>query len=364
MNALNPFVWSREIDDGVGRSSAAADVALILKGGTHIQLFGPRGTGKTTFTVELAGELGKNHGPEVPPWECLRVDLRPVASLGDFVTAVRDAVQRHPSHTLRRRIQGELSGLEKDLGINLGVIKVGIKSPIRQEDLQAILSSQLRALRTLDTRLVIIFDEFQRLANCSGDPLAVIRSSLMSADGGQETSLLFTGSFELPQISHEDFAGYLELRFEATSKPIDSRATDHLLVLSELHPKRTQQLAWMVWQTVPENTLVRVEHVAEAFEQLVEDKDAPGRDFAVTYDYWLNGNASDVNLARALLLLANGLSPGSPADTKQVGIEHHQTAINSLRRLEERGYVERRDTSWHIVDPLFKEFLRRQPDGR
>lgn len=383
MNALNPFVWNREIEDGIGRGHLAEEVALILKAGTNIQLFGPRGTGKTTFTVQLANELQKVHGPDAPPWECLRIDLRPVASLGDFVTAVDDAVNRHPSHQLRRRIRSELRGLEAELGVNLGVLKIGIKSTPSPEGLQAILTRQLRALRTLDEKLVIAFDEFQRLANCAGDPLAVIRSTLMTTDDGQQTSLLFTGSLrqklelmlqdsteaiwdqahpvELPAITRESFGEYLELRFQATDKPIAARATDQLLELTSAHPKRTQQLAWMVWQQSPGDAEIEVERVVDAFETLVQDKDAPGRDFAVTYDYWLNGDTSEVNFARALVLVANGLSPGSPADTTRVGITHHQTATNALKALAQRGYVEKRAGAWQIVDPLFKEFLRRQP---
>ena len=362
MVTLNPFVWDKEIEDGIGRSELAREVALTLKAGTNIQLFGPRGTGKSTFTVDLARELSQAHGPDAGPWECIRVDLRPVANLGDFVTAVRDAVDHHPSKTVRRRIQSEFATLNKDFGINLGVVRFGVSSGPRTEDLQAILTRQLRALRTLDSKVVIAFDEFQRLANCSGDPLAVIRSTLITPAGGQETSLVLTGSLrqklelmlqnsteaiwdqthpiELPPISREEFGTYLEVRFEATKKPIDERATDHLVDLTDAHPKRTQQLAWMTWRNVAEGDTVQVEDVTDAFKELVEDKEAPGRDFAVTYDYWLNGNKSDVNLARALLLIANGFSPGSPTATQHFGFDHHQTAVNALERLEERGYVE------------------------
>jgi energy-coupling factor transporter ATP-binding protein EcfA2 len=51
--ALNPFIWDRPLDDPakiVGMEPFAHEVALTLKGQTNVALFGPRDTGKTTFT--------------------------------------------------------------------------------------------------------------------------------------------------------------------------------------------------------------------------------------------------------------------------------------------------------------------------
>jgi hypothetical protein len=55
------------------------------------------------------------------------------------------------------------------------------------------LHAQLTVLRSLSPRLVVVFDEFQRLRHCPGDPLSIIRSALMSS-GANHVSLLFTGS--------------------------------------------------------------------------------------------------------------------------------------------------------------------------
>ena len=91
----------------------------------------------------------------------------------------------------------------------------------------------------------MVFDEFQRLRHCPGDPLAIIRSALMSS-GANHVSLLFTGSIrnalqmmlessdqpifgeaaqmQLPAISRADFLEYLDFQFEATGKPADEDA--------------------------------------------------------------------------------------------------------------------------------------------
>jgi energy-coupling factor transporter ATP-binding protein EcfA2 len=387
MSQLNPFVWDQEIEDGLTRSGFAVDVALKLKAGQHIALFGPRGTGKTTFTLELANELRKPHGDDAVPWECIRVDLRSAISLERFIVGISQAVDRHPSKALRRRIKAQFTALNKEFGINIGVVKLGIASgPDAQTSIAAILSKQLAALRTLDSKLVVIFDEFQRLASCPGDPLSIIRTSLMSPDGGQQTSLLFTGSLrqkldlllhdstepiwdqthdmDLPALAFDEFAQYIEFRFEATGKPIDEDATDLLFSLTDGHPKRTQQLAWQVWESTEPSSAITAEAISDAFDFLVENRSAPGRDFAVTFDNWMNGDDSEINNAKTLLLLASGETLTSRNAAAQFGIGSHTTALRAADRLAERGYVERQETgSWRIVDPLFREYLRRQADG-
>ena len=106
MPAVNPFIWSRPLDDPakiVGMDGFARDVALILKGQTNVALFGPRDTGKTTFTVQLARELERSHGDDAPPHTVVRVNLQRCFSIPAFIGCVHDALLSHP----QRRIQRE-----------------------------------------------------------------------------------------------------------------------------------------------------------------------------------------------------------------------------------------------------------------
>ena len=69
---LNPFIWDRPLDDPskiIGMESFANEVALTLKGQTNVAIFGPRDTGKTTFTNQLALELAKKHGAGALPFD-------------------------------------------------------------------------------------------------------------------------------------------------------------------------------------------------------------------------------------------------------------------------------------------------------
>lgn len=379
--SLNPFVWSDVIDpaEAVPRGEFTANAAATLKAGTHLALFGPRGTGKTTFIGQLNAELALDHDADAPPWELIRIDLRRAISPAAFIGAVLDATRDHQS--LARRALSGFRRLEKEIGVNLGVVRAGARQRGVQINDTEVLHSQLAALAAITPRLVIAFDEFQRLAHCPGEPLSIIRSALMGPGRAGNIALLLTGSLrdklhlmlhtstepiwdqthdlELPDLDPAELADYLELRFAATGKPASRSAIDHLLVLTDCHPKRTQHVAFHVWEAIPENATVDPQAVQTAFEALL----ASGRDntdFAQIIDTLLSGNDTDVNDAKALFLLAGGASPGSENDARRYGLPDNRSTTRALQRLRDRGYVTRSDHTWRIVDPLLAAWLQTQ----
>src|ERR1700757_1139882 len=94
----------------------ANQVALTLKGQTNVALFGPRDTGKTTFTNQLALELAQSHGDDAPPFDVVKVNLQRVVSIPGFIGCVHDAMVGHPEKRVRRGGQGPGGGLSKGGG--------------------------------------------------------------------------------------------------------------------------------------------------------------------------------------------------------------------------------------------------------
>lgn len=380
---LNPFIWTGPISDGVAREEFTRHTALTLKAGTHAALFGPRGTGKTTFIGELAKELALEHEPDAPPWELIAVDLRRVISLPAFIGAVSVAAARHPSGELRRKAAQAFKNLEKELGINLGVVKAGVRSGGRRSLNEGeVLHDQLAALAGLAPRIVVVLDEFQRLHNCPGEPLSIIRSALMGAEHTGHVSLLLTGSLRerlklmlhtdtepiwdqthdvnLPDLDPTSFHDYLETKFAATDRPIEERALERLIALTNSHPKRTQHVAWYVWDRAGAGVSITPDDVQDAFDHLVTSgKD--NADFAKVIDTLMSGKDSEDNDAKALFLLAGGGSPGSELDAHRYGLMDEKATGRALDRLAERGIVQRPATGgWEIVDPLLHAWLRAQ----
>ena len=381
---LNPFIWDRPIDDPakiVGMEAFAHEVALTLKGQTNVALFGPRDTGKTTFTNQLALELGRDHGDDAPPFAVIRINLQRVVSLPGFIGCVHDAMTAHPDKRLRRAGQRAVGALEKELGFDIKVVRGSVRQPAGAPAHDAeMLHAQLLAIRDLSDHLVVVFDEFQRLRTCADEPLAIIRSALMSS-GANHVSLLFTGSIrnalqmmlessdqpifgeaaqmQLPVINHADFLEYLDFQFEATGKPADEDALTFLLGATRAHPRSTQQLAWQAWANTSVRDSVTLETIAAAHDQLVQTIERS--EFTAVLNVLMNGDESEINEVRALQLLADrgGANVTSRPDAVRYGFSSHSRIPTSLARLQRRGLVDRRDGVWYIVDPLFDEWLRR-----
>ncbi len=381
---LNPFIWDRPIDDPskiVGMEAFAHEVALTLKGQTNVALFGPRDTGKTTFTNQLAFELSRRHGEAAPPFDVVKVNLQRVVSIPGFIGCVHDAMTNHPDKRLRRAAQRQIGALEKQIGFDIRVIKGSVRRPaaVPAQDAE-MLHAQLVALRSVSPHLVVIFDEFQRLRHCPGDPLAIIRSALMSS-GANHVSLLFTGSIrnalqmmlessdqpifgeaaemQLPVIERVDFLEYLDFQFEATEKPADDEALQYLLNATRGHPRSTQQLAWEAWVGTAPGERITLLTVTAAHDRLVQTIERS--EYASVLNVLMSGDESEINEVRALQLLADrgGEHLTSRPVAARYGFSSHARVPTSLQRLQRRGIVDQRAGTWYIVDPLFNEWLRR-----
>ena len=378
--ALNPFIWTDAValPDAVSRQPFTEKLTLDLKAGNHVSLFGPRGTGKTSFLLELESELACEHGADAPSWATVRIDLRSAISMPAFVGAVTAALENHPERQLRRRARSALRDVEKELGINLGVVKAGVKSGTKEAlNPEVVLQTQLQAASKLSERLVIAFDEFQRLASCPGEPLSVIRTALMGPANAGRISLVLTGSLreklrlmlqtdtepiwdqalerELPELDAVEFTNYLQMRFEASGKPISDEAIEHLVDLGGQHPKRTQQIAFQTWDRMGEGEEVGLDDVDGAYEELVRSGDRVG----IVVDQLLSGDEPQINEAKALYLLGGGGSTGSRSTARRYGLNDEGAVTRALERLNDRGVVTGSDGAWRVVDPLLAEWLRR-----
>jgi hypothetical protein len=381
---LNPFIWDRPLDDPskiIGMEGFAHEVALTLKGQTNVALFGPRDTGKTTFINQLAFELAKKHGADAPPFDVIKVNLQRVVSIPGFIGCVHDAMTGHPVKSVRRAAQRQIGVLEKEIGFDIRVIKGSVRSSLLSpaQDGET-LHAQLLALRSVSDRLVVVFDEFQRLRHCPGDPLAIIRSALMSS-GANHVSLLFTGSIrnalkmmlershepifgeaaqmQLPVISRIDFLEYLDYQFQDTGKPADEDALNHLLNATRVHPRSTQQLAWECWASTPARGRMTLAKVIDAHDRLVQTIERS--EFASVLNVLMSGDEAQANEVRALQLLADrgGTNVTSRPVATRYGFSSHSRVRPALERLQGRGLVDRRGDAWYVVDPLFSEWLRR-----
>jgi hypothetical protein len=384
MPVLNPFVWDRPIDDTskiVGMDAFASEMALVLKARTNVILFGPRDTGKTTFTTQLMHELARSHGADAPPHEVVRVNLQRAMSIPAFCACVHDALTEHPAKALRREARRQLQVMEREIGFDIRIVKGSVKRAgvTPAQDAEA-LHAQLASLARLSKHLVVVFDEFQMLRHCPHRPLSIIRSALMSS-GANHVTLLMTGSIrnalrmmvenseeplfgeahqaELPQIAATDFLEFLDFQFQATKRPAQEEALLHLLNLTRSHPKRTQQLAWATWRAADGDRLsIGSELVQQAYDELILSTDT--QEFQAIVQALASGDDTAANDLRALSVLADqgGEHLTSRTNATLYGFSSHTRLPDACDRLHRRGLVQKVRGAWQLVDPFFEEWLR------
>jgi hypothetical protein len=384
MTELNPFVWGRPIDDPskiVGMDGFAREMALILKARTHVVLFGPRDTGKTTFTTQLTHELARSHGPEGPPHVVVRVNLQRAMSIPAFCACVHDALANHPEKSLRREARRQMQVMERGIGFDIRVVKGSLKrSGVTPEQDAEALHAQLASLAGLSRHLVVIFDEFQMLRHCPNKPLSIIRSALMSS-GTSHVTLLMTGSIRnallmmvenseeplfgearqaaLPKIDDADFLEFLDFQFRSSGRAAEEEALTHLINLTHSHPKRTQQLAWAVWREAEKSRLpIASDLVQQAYDELILSTDA--QEFQAIVQSLASGDDTAANDLRALSVLADqgGRRLTSRTNATLYGFSSHTRLPDACERLYKRGLVQQTSDGWQLVDPFFEEWLR------
>ncbi len=280
--SLNPFIHGRPIENDaliMGRADTAENVADLLRSQNNIVLFGPRGTGKTTFTYQLQQVLAS---PNTNDIEQIRmgmvyITLDQAFSWDALALILSAAGNAATSAKIKVRIENALKSLQIEHGISIkNLSSKRTREQTAPSSAREIIAAVLRSINKANEPTVVVFDEFQRLASWPEierkEVLGMIRSHLMQRGSGH-ISLMFTGSqreglrlllennqapifdqtkkIELPLLDADEVYDVLELNYKATGKPVNYEAIQSILRLAKLHPKRTQQLAWQVWNDTP-----------------------------------------------------------------------------------------------------------------
>src|SRR5262249_6020877 len=124
--------------------------------------------------------------------------------------------------------------------------------------------------------------------------------------------------------------------------------------------KQSQYLAWHVWDSASPNQVITTEDVFDTFDRLISPGSAQSAELERLLDTLLNGNESDINDARALLLLAADGRPGSHKAALAYRLGHPTTTQRALERLSKRGITTKLSGNWKIFDPVLAAWLKRQ----
>lgn len=369
------FPMSRPVgpDDLVDREAFLDDLVNRLSAGQNLVIAGPRKIGKSGVAHAALRRL-KERGIHVAS-----VDLYPCTSVEELASSwTQSALENRtgPLAGAQRSFQTLWETLRQlQLFVKVHDLEFGARlldedqAPVDRVDVAGRLLEEMAEHD--HTRAVVLFDEFQRVAELGDEALT---ARLRSVIHGQSlVSYLFLGSEpsrllklfsdrkaplyrlavpeRLPPIPTTAWLAYLNRKFGDAGVEMTDGAFSLLMERSEGHPWALMQLAFETWALRHSDGDVSAEDVVAATLGTLERLHS---EFVETWDGIRRIREADAVLAR----LVAGRSP-------YVESTSHRTIAAALHALVDQGYLEKglARGQYHVVDPLFRAWIRRLQRG-
>jgi hypothetical protein len=218
-------------------------------------------------------------------------------------------------------------------------------------------------------RLVVFFDEFQEVSSLDPRLPALMRSIFQTQ---REVAHLYAGSkremmhnlfsdrnepffrsakiMEIGAISSPLFADYIRRQFDRTNRGVNDETVERLLAVTGGHPYATQELAFALWDLVPEGFTATVSDFDAALEAVLRSENAR---FTLVWE-----NATQ---PQRLLLQALAAEPGRPF-SNGYRLAHELPPVSgvqrALRPLVENELVRKTPEGlYEIAEPFLSEWV-------
>jgi uncharacterized protein len=367
----------------IGRDVDVREIATAIQNATNVILAGPRRTGKTSV-CDAALVQAQSAGFYV-----VAVDLFRIADASELAEAIATAVlkNRPPAHKVivkarqfgRQALSAAQGALALKLSSELGeAVEIALTPGLAADDPQRALTQALelpqRVALADGKRVIVLFDEFQEVANARhpyGNPDQLTKQMRAIFQRSTQVSYLFAGSIEhimrdlfapqdrafsgfgsfhhLREITPEDWTAGLRERFEADDCVIDDDALAHLIELGELHPRVTMLIA----------------QKAHFLSVLLESRQITRELVTQAYDYAYNGDAAlldqMVERIRGAHKQALRIARRIASHQTLTGGMHAGEADRAIKKLLEAGMIERVSRGeYRIFNPLLRRHLIEQ----
>ena len=374
MPATNPFRFGDLAFDEsfTDREDELASLASDLRNGQNVALVAPRRYGKTSLLRRVAQTL-VGEGVLVAEVDLMKTPTKEKLA-GKLARAIHDDVAS-PLYRARERLR-VFSGLRITPTITIdptdGTPTFSFSATHRREDLDATLErllelpAQLAAER--GRNVAIVFDEFQEVTEIDPRLPALMRAVFQEQPhvahvyaGSRRDMMhrLFTDAnepffrsakvMELGRIEPALFAAFVEEQFERTDRSLADGVAARLVAITRGHPYGTQELAYALWELVPEGISASPDDLARAIEAVVRSENAH---FTLAWD--------GASRTQRLVLQALAAEPGRVygADYRA---RHDLPAASSVQRAVEQlvadELVERGDAGYEIAEPFQREWV-------
>ncbi|CAM2851965.1 AAA family ATPase [Helicobacter burdigaliensis] len=329
-----------------------------IHNGLNLLIYAPRRFGKTSFVLQTLEEL-----------ECkfVFIDFMSILSIEDFINKYFNAIAKNLKEPMEKVIDfcKNILKIKPNISVNFGSngeanFSLNFSANEVRQTLEDVLNLPF-LLAKKGKKFVVVFDEFQEIENFGYESL--FRSCLQMH--GKEVSYIFMGSkkslldsmfmdkkrafyksvkhFIIDTISLEDWSEFIQKRFSAKGKQIETHFIEEIFKITKGFPYYTQQFAYELWNFT-QNAVD--EKCFQTTLKLILERENDY--FALEWE----NLTKNQRIALKIVLEQKGAKLYDNALLKNSSL---QTALNGLKVkdiLDKRGQV------YYLVDPVFEYWLK------
>jgi hypothetical protein len=371
----NPFVYGETVSgtNFCNREREIGELVGDIKNGMNVIIFSPRRYGKTSLIKKVLTKVRKQG------ILTFYVDLYPAVSRQKFIEIYARAISEGlpgRASTILKKLKAYMPRIIPKVVMDDDSVHfefefgTGINASPGIDDL---LESAGRAARQHKKSAVVVFDEFQEIANF--DDGEIERKMRSVFQGHRNVSYIFMGSknhlmrdifnnpnrpfyksgrhFPLKKIEARALAGFARKRFKAGAIQLKKAERDEIINVSECHPYYFQMLCHILWEVCLDGKTVTADHIETALDTLVS------RESSAYVAVWEGLTAKQ---RQVLIALAVEKSPAIFG--KDFLGRYHLGASSSVQRAVNKllvlDLIQRANGSYEILDLFFKRWLLRR----
>lgn len=370
---VNPFEYGGVVGDDAfcNRARELDELKRAAESGDRLLVYAERRMGKTSLVKRVAAAL--------PPTSVVPVyvDLWPTSDAMTLAKAVATATVEAAA-TRADRVLGVARELVRRLVPSLTVNEAGhpvVEFGARSGDapeplLEDALDAPARLAEKVGKRVLVIYDEVQRLAEYGDDAAERVLRSRTQAHRG--VGYFFTGSrkhliramfmdrgrplyqaaghYPIGPIATEHWVPFIAERFERAEKAVADDVVASLCERTEGHPYYTQHLAHALWEITPRGGEASDERLGEAVALVLRRLSYP---FAVMWEgmtanqrallQGLVGGGAEARVFSSAFLRALRMAPSS--------------ASRALEGLVQGDVLDRDEGGYVVTDRFFRLWI-------
>jgi len=373
---VNPFRYGGVVGEEAfcNRKQELADLLRAMENDERLFLYSERRLGKTSLVRLALSRLAQRKF--IPVY----IDLWPTDGAESFVAVTAKAITESLATTADRMLQATrdfFSRLTATLTTDSQgnpQIRFELREPeVKAPDLEEVLLAPARVASRRNRRVVVAFDEFQRILEYPNDLVERTLRSLIQDQKG--VSYVFLGSrkhliqrmvldrssplyragghYPLNSISTEDWGPFIRERFERSEKQISDDHVRSICRITEGHPFYTQHLCHAVWELCEPEEAVDEQTVNAAVQLLLERES-----YAYT-TLWESLTRMQRRFLSGLATETDSVQVFSAAFLQQHHLGSASTVQGVVDALLEKDIIDRSDSSFLISDRFFRIWIQR-----